>query len=261
MPIKLEGETAGKIRIGTKDIARAYAGDRLVFNDFEPAGVAFDGSTYLSASLAPGSNKMIGSMWLKSASDGGSFDAILSHGTVGPIFRNNDNSVLFYDGSGGIFLDGGSAANKLLVADGWRHLLFSLDMSDSGKRLVYLDDAALPMTYTVYSDKDFPTTSYRVGGGSTSSYHFQGSIAELYLHYGEFMDISIEANRRKFITADGTPAWLGNDASFPTGSAPLVYLGGRTASASDWYVNRGTGGNFTVTGTLTDEATAVSTAT
>src|SRR3546814_7073174 len=42
------------------------------------------------------------------------------------------------------------------------------------------------------------------------------------------------------------------DGSTPTGSAPLVFLSGATAS---WHTNKGTGGGFTENGALTDAAT------
>jgi hypothetical protein len=64
----------------------------------------------------------------------------------------------------------------------------------------------------------------------------------------EFLDISVEANRRKFINAAGDPVDLGSDGSTPTSTAPIVYQNG---DFTNFETNQGTGGNFTVTGALT----------
>jgi len=72
-----------------------------------------------------------------------------------------------------------------------------------------------------------------------------------------FFDLSIEANRRKFISADITPADVGSTGQTPFGTAPQIYQNVPTASVDplDWLPNRGTvGGTFVQnTGTLTLE--------
>jgi hypothetical protein len=58
-----------------------------------------------------------------------------------------------------------------------------------------------------------------------------------------------ESSRRKFRTADGHPAFLGEDGSLPFGTQPLIYL---KNPFDTFHNNLGTIGNFTVSGTITD---------
>jgi hypothetical protein len=60
-----------------------------------------------------------------------------------------------------------------------------------------------------------------------------------------FFDLTIAANRRKFINADGTPVDLGGNASAVTGTVPYTYLTVRSGgAASDFTNNNGSGGPF-----------------
>jgi len=56
---------------------------------------------------------------------------------------------------------------------------------------------------------------------------------------------------QKFRSAGGKPVSLGSDGSTPTGTAPTVYLKNPFGTFQN---NLGGGGNFTVTGTLADDA-------
>ena len=94
-----------------------------------------------------------------------------------------------------------------------------------------------------------------VGGLPDGTLKLDGSIAELWFAPGVYIDLSVEENRRKFITDALRPANLGSDGSTPTGSAPLIYLSGATSS---WHTNKGTGGGFTENGDLTDSTSSPS---
>jgi hypothetical protein len=60
-----------------------------------------------------------------------------------------------------------------------------------------------------------------------------------------FYDLSVTANRRKFIAADGTPVDLGANASSVTGTVPYTYLTVRPGGvANDFATNNGSGGPF-----------------
>jgi hypothetical protein len=74
---------------------------------------------------------------------------------------------------------------------------------------------------------------------------FTGSLGDIWFMPGLYIDLSIEANRRRFISAAGEPVYLGANGEGPTGAVPLVYLSGALAS---WHTNKGTGGGFTLTG-------------
>jgi hypothetical protein len=78
-------------------------------------------------------------------------------------------------------------------------------------------------------------------------------IADFYVNHTQYLDFTVTANRRKFISGTGTPVNLGSTGSTPTGTAPIIFLSGSVAS---WHVNDGTGGGFSiVSGSLSASAT------
>jgi hypothetical protein len=67
-------------------------------------------------------------------------------------------------------------------------------------------------------------------------------VADLWFT-NQYLDITQETVRRKFITAGGKPVFLGNNGELPTGASPLVFFSGdRTVWNAG--TNKGTGGNF-----------------
>ena len=77
-------------------------------------------------------------------------------------------------------------------------------------------------------------------------------MAELYVNLEEYLDLSNPANVEKFRNPEnGKPRFLGLDGSVPTGTAPIIYLKVSTAGvASSFATNLGTGGDFSIFGTL-----------
>ncbi len=86
------------------------------------------------------------------------------------------------------------------------------------------------------------------------------NLADVYIAPGQDLDLSITANRRKFIDGSGKPVSLGADGSIPTGTAPAIFLsiphGGTPANFAN---NLGTGGNFTVSAGTTQTGALVNT--
>ena len=136
------------------------------------------------------------------------------------------------------------------VAGVWYHHLISVDTS-TGTANCYVDDADSMQTFTAPTDAtlDFDMTSWAIGSTHSGNSKLDGQIADLWIDFGTYIDFSIEANRRKFISAAGYPVNLGANGSIPTGSTPDIFLSGDTAT---WHTNDGTGGGFTETGALTD---------
>lgn len=132
----------------------------------------------------------------------------------------------------------------------WHHLVFSFDLSDINKRHIYLDDVSDITAPDTYIDDfiDATITEIAVGGGPTGLLKFSGDLADLWIDFETYIDLSVEANRRKFISASGMPMYLGEDGSLPTGAAPDIFLTGDT---ENWHTNKGTGGGFTENGALT----------
>lgn len=115
------------------------------------------------------------------------------------------------------------------------------------KEVLYDGDSAFNVDYT--------QANWAIGLTSLADYNsssITSDISEYYFAPGQFLDFSIEANRRSFITADGDPSPLGTDGSFPTGTAPIAYFSG---TIDQFNYNRGTGGNMTVNGIIRDAVT------
>ena len=116
---------------------------------------------------------------------------------------------------------------------------------------VYLNDAPLTLTSGGWTGSghfliDPPFNVWDIdGSGSTTP---GSGIADLFVGApGAFFDLSIVANRRKFITTNLTPVDLGPNASSVLGSAPPIYLTVRPGGVpDDFATNNGTGGSFAI---------------
>ena len=76
-------------------------------------------------------------------------------------------------------------------------------------------------------------------------------VAECYFNHDEFLDLQVKSNRRKFVTAQLKPVFLGDDGIVPTGTVPRIYCRGGAAS---FPTNRGSGPNFAEQGALSNIA-------
>lgn len=148
------------------------------------------------------------------------------------------------------------SASTYTSADGWIHILASWNLA-AGYGAYYINDASdLAGSPTLTNDTiDYTRTEHTVGATTGGTSKLEGDLADLYVNYATSLDLSVEANRRKFISATGKPVSLGADGSTPTGSQPIVFLANPTAT---WQNNLGSGGNFTENGALTDAASSPS---
>eukprot|EP00873_Tetraselmis_striata_P013264 jgi/Tetstr1/433528/TSEL_022796.t1 len=138
----------------------------------------------------------------------------------------------------------------------WRHVLMSWDLATTTVH-VYVNDAAPSLTTLAAAtnvDVRWSGSDWTIGARPVDDFHVNGCIAEVYAT-DEYIDITVEANRRKFISATGAPVSLGANGSLPTGTQPLIYVSG---AAGNWNAgkNFGSAGDFTVTGALTDCASS-----
>lgn len=75
--------------------------------------------------------------------------------------------------------------------------------------------------------------------------------AELFFAPGAaFVDLSVAANRRKFVSAGGGAEWLGWTGELPLGAKPPVYLSAAFGNASSFAQNKGTAGPFGISGSI-----------
>jgi hypothetical protein len=149
-----------------------------------------------------------------------------------------------------------SETNGIFAVDGYVHVLASWDVRTATQRAeMYINDVLVTPTTLVDETIDYtPTSNWNVGGFNGGNSKFAGDVAELYLNSVETLDLSVEANRRKFRTASGQPVDLGPTGALPTGTAPIVFMSGPTV---DWHTNKGTGGGFTENGALTDASEGI----
>lgn len=144
-----------------------------------------------------------------------------------------------------------------LAGSGWHHFMASWDTNASaGNKIgqVYIDDASVAGTHTDAGgamDIDYTEVSWAVGARQNATEKLNADIADVAMWFGERLDLSIEANRRKFISSSGDAVDLGANGELPTGSAPIMFFRG---PASSFNTNLGTGGDFSVTGALSDAA-------
>jgi hypothetical protein len=124
-------------------------------------------------------------------------------------------------------------------------------VSRSGTTLyVYVNDTALTFDAPTNTNQTFPTLdSLSLMATTATVSEVDGEVADVWFESGQYFDLSIEANRRKFIDAGGFPVDLGSTGQNPTGSTPDIFIGGPHV-ASDWNLgtNLGTAGNLTHSG-------------
>lgn len=229
-------------------------------NDYMTRGAGLTG--------AADSKTGIFSAWIRlDGGDGGIMRLLTGSTTLGgagervAIFRNSTNTffVQMYDSGGVGRLNVNTVATYTSGAT-WRHILSSWDMAVTNTVHLYVNDVS-DLNINTHSDAalDYTLADFAVGSDPDGTEKLNACLAELYFAPGQYLDFSNVYFRRKFISASGKPAHLGTTGALPTGTAPLVYQHLDDAEAvADFATNRGTGGDFTITGTLDTGSTSPS---
>ena len=135
------------------------------------------------------------------------------------------------------------SSGALVPKDTFVNIIISIDMADTSKRFVYMNDVDVTsrFTFSIYNNGllSFTQPSHYIASRATASY-LHGRLAHLFLDH-TYRDLSVTANRRLFIDADGKPS-----DTIP--SSPIIYLPMTDAATAG--SNSGTGGDFTVNGVL-----------
>ncbi len=229
-----------------------------------PNVVNFDGTNdYLTRgaglSGATDGKKGIVSFWSKWGIDDEAFRIVLvgnypaggSPGLGLNIYRLSQLSM---------FVDGYNAAGTRILAirstpsyafqivDGWRHFMASWDLS-LGLAHLYVDgEEALAGSPILTDDTiDYTQSEWVIGAGTDASSKMNCCMSDLYVNFAEYIDLSSSNNRTKFYSATANLS-LGINGSLPTTNPPIIFLNG---SSSTFQNNAGTGGNFSVAGSLT----------
>lgn len=149
-----------------------------------------------------------------------------------------------------------NSSTSVIGSSGWVHVLVSWDVNAAAAHLYLSDASDLAGGAILTNDTlDYTTGAFAVGAETDGGRKLTGDLAEVWVKFNTYLDLSVEANRRKFITSTGKPAFLGATGQLPLGSAPDIYLRG---PVSGWHTNLGTGGGFTVNGALTASSTSPS---
>jgi len=233
---------------------------------YAASAVRIDGDTNTierAAALAGVAESPVGmfSLWRKAAGtrrlvDNGNFLISQFGGGDGlSLYAENSDASEYVDAS---FDPAGFNDNA------WHNLLMAWDADHViGERVYqfYLDDVSLSPSAPDDSDNpciiDYTAANWAilVGGSIFNMTDFEFDVADLFFAPGQYLDLSVEANRRKFISADGKPVDLGADGSTPTGTAPAVFFSG---DATGFASNKGSGGAFVFTGALANAPTSPS---
>lgn len=201
-----------------------------------------------------GGDGAIRRIWGSSASAGGAIDffriALLAANTFQVVGDNSVGTAILVQESDTAYLAGTT----------WRHLLLSWDLATAAVHLYVNDVEDAGAGPTLTNDTiDYTSGDSSVGGNPDGNAKLDGCLAELYFAPGQYLDFSLVANRRKFISANGKPVSLGSDGSFPTGTAPIAYFHLNDGQAvANFASNKGSGGDFSITGTLTTGTTSPS---
>ncbi|MGC2468038.1 MAG: LamG-like jellyroll fold domain-containing protein [Candidatus Acidiferrum sp.] len=205
-------------------------------------------------------------------------------GTKQMIFQDGNNGVaqprlnIMFNTSNKLQIQGWTSGNvKILditagtaITDGnWHHIAFSYDLTGTCTNgtstgpgcFIYQDGVTQAITVTTFTNN---TINYSAGGAGNIELisgidNESGGgnlflyLADIWINFNSFMDLSVAANRQKFLTADGKPVNLGGNGSGPTGSQPALFFSENSylgdTDPTHWPNNLGSGGGFGYSGT------------
>ena len=182
------------------------------------------------------------------------------------LLSTNDNVRLFRNGTNKFELQCENTAGTIIllmtstsswtVSSGWINALLSWDLSVPVAHM-YINDVDDEAGGSTETDDtiDYTAAEWWIGTNTGAANFLNADLSEFWFD-DTFLDISVEANRRKFIDAAGKPVNLGSAGQLPTGSSPLICFNNTTTAG--WENNKGTGGGFTENGALADGASSPS---
>ncbi len=170
--------------------------------------------------------------------------------------RETDNRLRLYIFNGSTFDMELLTTPGYTSSSGWLHILASWTANNAW---LYVNDVApaLSVNFRDADPADYTRTQHYFGRTSLGGSFLDAEVADFWLSTTQYWDLSVEANRRLFISEAGKPVDLGANGSNP-GVTPIAFHGGPDATVEDWHLNRGTGAGQTLQGELTEGASSPS---
>lgn len=169
--------------------------------------------------------------------------------TFGYIQRINTNAIEFImkNAAGSTILN---IITSVAVSSGaWHHVAMSVDLSDTGKRHLYVDGISR-LTVNTYTDDtmDLTRPDHGIGATNIGGSKLGADLAEFQMWNGVYADLSVAGNMA-LLMSGGLPV---NPAiAAATLGTPIILFAGPT---STWHTNQGSGLGFTENGALTDSS-------
>lgn len=138
-----------------------------------------------------------------------------------------------------------SITNTFVAGTGWHHLACSWDTAVPIAHMWV--NGALDQNITTLTPGallDYTRNNWWVGASSGPASLIDGAISELVFQDGEYIDLTVQANRDLHRHPNGQPPNIGADGSLPTGTQPIMYM----VEEGGVMVNRGSGGAFVAVG-------------
>jgi hypothetical protein len=221
-------------------------------------GVGFGGATILDiASLAAiDSSTILTSFWYSSPND--------IPGGGDPVWvGDTTNTSALQSFAEGTFLRDPTFANRLVwggtispVLGVWHHVLMAADVNHAAglrPHWIFYDD--VDITDVPSDDTGIAFVMAANGleftiGGDTFGDNVTMSFADCWWGLGQFADLTVTANRRKFISAALHPVDLGAAGELPTGAPPTFFLRRAPTALAATFANdlSGNGNNFNIVG-------------
>jgi hypothetical protein len=227
---------------GWKKLAAASAADDVI----SPEAVSFDGSNdYLQRSFSETTRSaMTFSAWVYASPYTNNKTIFRNGATTAPFEFNvqvQQDGDLEFRLTTGNQSKSAYGTNKFFGLNSWNHILFSIDVSASTAQL-FINDRDVGIGASGLSGEDIKPllNNFQIMKGEATG-EAKGRVANVFVDY-TYRNLYTESNRRLFITDELKPA--DGLASL----SPIIYLPMTDADTAG--TNAGTGGDFTVTGTL-----------
>jgi hypothetical protein len=188
------------------------------------------------------------SVWINFKGGDGVEQYILnSDGDRVNVYKDTSNNirVIGKDPSGTVTSFHSTSTTAYTAATGWIHIAVAFHattawmyINDSDDQASYSDGAALI---------GYPRSDWSIGGKTGGTSLLNAEVADLWFLNHSGYDLSVESNRRSFISVTGKPVEIERSGR--------IFMSGDTA---DWHTNKGLGGGFTENGALTDAASSPS---